>query len=465
LSRTHPAEPRRAIRVLHVEGATAQLELVKAFLEGREGAFEVKSVRSPRDALETLRAGSFDCVVSEFRLQGMDGLMLLRRIREEGETPFILFTAWGNEDVAAGALSLGADAYVRKHGDTDDLRLLARRIRWAVDSRRQRREGAFTSEMLQILNTQGHLSSVLNSAVEVIMRFTDVEAVGIRLREGEDYPYYVFEGFSDGHILKENALCAHDLEEQLMRDGVGNPVLECMCGNIIRGRFDPSKPFFTEGGSFWTNSTSELLVSTTEADRLARTRNTCNTEGYESVALIPIRMGYEVFGLIQLNDTAPGRFDLETIRFLESLGKMIGVVLARVYASAGLEESVERYRSLLKGFTDPVFIVDPDDFSIVDLNGPALVQSDPALGEIRRRTCHEVIAGRNQSCDAYDEACPIIELLEHGGSSSVKLTRQDKYGLVAHLEESAHPIRSVDGSLELCLLVARDVADARFESL
>jgi CheY-like chemotaxis protein len=113
LSRIHPPEPRRAIRVLHVEGGPSQLELVKTFLEG-EGAFEVVSVSSPGKALEALRGGSFDCVVSEFRLQGMDGLMFLRRIREEGDTPFILFTGWGSEDNASGALSLGADGYVRK---------------------------------------------------------------------------------------------------------------------------------------------------------------------------------------------------------------------------------------------------------------------------------------------------------------------------------------------------------------
>ena len=64
---------------------------------------------------------------------------------------------------------------------------------------------------------------------------------------------------------------------------------ECMCGNVICGRFDPSKPFFTARGSFWTNCTTELLASTTEADRQARTRNRCNGEGYESVALIALR--------------------------------------------------------------------------------------------------------------------------------------------------------------------------------
>ena len=52
-----------------------------------------------------------------------------------------------------------------------------------------------------------------------------------------------------------------------------------MCGNVICGRFDPSKPFFTAQGSFWTNCTTELLASTTEADRQGRTRNHCNGQG------------------------------------------------------------------------------------------------------------------------------------------------------------------------------------------
>ena len=76
---------------------------------------------------------------------------------------------------------------------------------------------------------------------------------------------------------------------ETIRDDAGNPALDCMCGNILCGRFDPSKPFFTARGSFWTNCTTELLASTTEADRQASTRNRCNGEGYESVALVPLR--------------------------------------------------------------------------------------------------------------------------------------------------------------------------------
>ena len=59
-------------------------------------------------------------------------------------------------------------------------------------------------------------------------------------------------------------------------------------------------------GSFWTNCTTELLATTTEAERQARTRNRCNGEGYESVALIPLRRRRPTLGLLQLNDHARG---------------------------------------------------------------------------------------------------------------------------------------------------------------
>ena len=111
----------------------------------------------------------------------------------------------------------------------------------------------------------------------------------------------------------ENQLCLRDAAGGVVRDSCGNPVLECMCGNILCGRFNPALPFFTPKGSFWTNSTSELLASTSETDRQGRTRNRCNGEGYESVALIALRHGGETIGLLQVNDRAKGRFTPEMI--------------------------------------------------------------------------------------------------------------------------------------------------------
>lgn len=55
----------------------------------------------------------------------------------------------------------------------------------------------------------------------------------------------------------------------------------------------------------------QMLATTTDTNRQTRTRNRCNSVGYESVALIPLRSANETFGLIQLNDHREGRFTPE----------------------------------------------------------------------------------------------------------------------------------------------------------
>ena len=133
-----------------------------------------------------------------------------------------------------------------------------------------------------------------------------------------------------------------------------------MCGNILCGRTDPSKPFFTEGGSFWTNSTTKLLASTTEEERQARTRNRCNSEGYESVALIPLRSGGEIIGLLQLNDSRQNFFTLDRILFFEGIGASIGIAVARRRSVEALRESEEKYRLHFENVTDVIFSIDPE---------------------------------------------------------------------------------------------------------
>ena len=126
-----------------------------------------------------------------------------------------------------------------------------------------------------------------------------------------------------------------------------------MCGNVICGRFDPSKPFFTARGSFWTNCTTELLATTTEADRQARTRNRCNGEGYESVALIALRVGEDRLGLLQLNDHRKDRFTAERIALWERLAGYLAVALAKTLAE-------EHLRATLESIGDGFFACDAD---------------------------------------------------------------------------------------------------------
>ena len=194
-------------------------------------------------------------------------------------------------------------------------------------------------KLLKICHTATNINDLIRFLLQFFQDLTGCEAVGLRLRQGEDFPYYETRGFSESFTRAENFLCSRDSHGGLLRDNYGNPVLDCMCGNIICDRFDPAKPFFSPGGSFWSNCTSELLATTSEADRQARTRNRCNGEGYESVALIPLRIQEKTFGLFQFNDREKGRFGPEFITQLEELVSYVALALDKHLTDEALREN------------------------------------------------------------------------------------------------------------------------------
>ena len=229
-----------------------------------------------------------------------------------------------------------------------------------TEDRERNREQEAMVHILGLINEKEDLHEFMEEVCLFVSEWSGCEAVGIRLREGEDYPYYETRGFPGEFVRVENSLCTYDLEGQLMRDDVGDPVLECMCGNILCGRFDPAKPFFSVGGSFWSNCTTELLASTTEEDRQARTRNRCNGMGYESVALIPLRMGGETFGLLQLNDRRRNRFTPGMIASLERLCGNIAMALEHRRLAEETRINEERFRLVADYTADWEYWIDQE---------------------------------------------------------------------------------------------------------
>lgn len=221
-------------------------------------------------------------------------------------------------------------------------------------------EREITLKLLEHINRYSGQESLLREIIYLMRDWSGCEAVGIRLKQGHDYPYYQTHGFPESFVKQENFLCQTSENGTILCDGTGNPVLECMCGNVIRGRTNPSLPFFTEYGSFWTHSTSTLLSSSSEEDRQARTRNRCNGEGYESVALIPLKFGDECLGLLQFNDKRPNQFTEDNIRLLEHLATNLSVGLKQFQTAEALRRSEEKYRVLIENQNDVVVQYDKD---------------------------------------------------------------------------------------------------------
>ncbi|HOW72277.1 MAG TPA: sigma-54 dependent transcriptional regulator [Phycisphaerae bacterium] len=82
----------------------------------------VSTFADPTEALRAIKDGTFECVITDLKMPGMDGVSLLRELRSAGcEASVILMTAFGSVESAVQAMKLGAFDYIQKPFDADQL--------------------------------------------------------------------------------------------------------------------------------------------------------------------------------------------------------------------------------------------------------------------------------------------------------------------------------------------------------
>ena len=94
----------------------------------KEG-YEVETADSGEQALQKFGAGFFDVMITDLSMKGMDGLQLLKQVREIAPNCAVLMiTAYGTQRIAVEAMKAGAEDYLPKPFDNDELRLKVRRV-------------------------------------------------------------------------------------------------------------------------------------------------------------------------------------------------------------------------------------------------------------------------------------------------------------------------------------------------
>jgi len=218
-------------------------------------------------------------------------------------------------------------------------------------------------EMRQLILDLHHLThskesvrDFLSSISSFLQERFGFKAIGIRYHRGADYPYFEARGFPREFIEDEMSICSPGRGTEAGEKNDRVSPYECACGTVIAGKFDPSLPFFTPYGTFWTNGASDLVAGN-EAARAVVTRGRCVRQGYESIALVPLRLGDVSIGLLQFNDRRKGVFHPNLLAQLERVAENVAAALSRLIAREALQESEDRFRSLVESSSVGIFIV------------------------------------------------------------------------------------------------------------
>lgn len=177
------------MRLLVVEDQKDLNDIIVRKLE-REG-YAVDACYDGKDALDYIAGAEYDGIILDILLPGLTGLGVLDEMRSKGNsTPVLLLTALGDVEDRVAGLDAGADDYLVKPFDFDELMARIRSM--------TRRSGAHTSSVME------HKGITIDTAAHLVTR--EGEELELTAKEYNILEYLMH---NVGRVISRDNLSSH----------------------------------------------------------------------------------------------------------------------------------------------------------------------------------------------------------------------------------------------------------------
>jgi DNA-binding NtrC family response regulator len=103
-----------AEKILIVDDEPDMLKLLSMILREKT-PYEISTTNNPLEALEFIKKGGYDLVISDLKMPGLDGIEIIEAVkRTDDDIPVIIMTAYGTVETAAEALKKGGFDFITK---------------------------------------------------------------------------------------------------------------------------------------------------------------------------------------------------------------------------------------------------------------------------------------------------------------------------------------------------------------
>ena len=389
------------ISVLYVDDEPNLLDIAKRFLE-RAGEFRVGISTSAQEALDSHSIQSYDAIIADYQMPGMDGIAFLKVVREKfGDIPFILFTGRGREEVVIEAINNGADFYLQKGGDPkSQFAELAHKIRQAV-ARRQAEQSLHDSE-----RRLSDIIDFLPDATFAIDRSGHVIAWNRAIEEMTG-------------VHHEDMLGKGDHEYAIPFYGKKRPILI----DLIDEPDEKISQFYSNIYRTGTSLTAETDLPHPKGDRISVLAKVCHL----------------------YNQTGEISGAIESIRDITELKK----------AEESVSHAKKEWETIFRAIGHPAFVLDANN-RIIDANDAAIRATGESLDLLKGKLCYEVFHGP----DAVHppERCPFEKLKRTGSTETSEIEIEALNGFY-HI--SCTPVYDDTGRLDKVIHIAMDITERR----
>lgn len=383
-----------------------------------DSGYDVLLAENGEEALDLFRKSSPAIVLTDIKMPGIDGIELLRIIKEESpDTEVIMITGHGDMDLAIESLKLEATDFITKPINNDVLEIALKRANERIDMRNQLRE--YTENLETLVKEQSarlveiERMVAVNQAVEGLS--SAISSMAGDLEGGIKYfnemPCFVSIHNRDLKVVAAN---------QLYHDRLGNPI-------------------DSESWAIYKDNTvDETTCPVGETFQSGM--------GRRSRQILVYADGHELPVMVH---TAP-------IRDKDGNLELVLEVSADMSEVQRLQEELrttqQRYQQLFDEV--PCYITVQDrDFNLMAMNRQFKERFDPKKGS----HCYEVYKKEKSACPD----CPVARTFEDGNSHQAEMTLTDKYDQEITTLVTTAPIRNAAGDIVQVMEVATDITQLR----
>ncbi len=304
-------------KILVLDDEQIVLDSVRRILEGED--YEVKTCRKGEEAVETLKEGGFDILITDLKMPGMDGLQAMEALSDvDPDLSMIMFTAYSTVDSAVQAMKLGAVDYIRKPFTPDQLVELVTKVMQDRKARFEKRYREDTFENLKKdISATLNLKEVLDLIVQGMVKVMKVKGSSLSLldKTREKMRVFAYHGLSRNYAEK--------------------------------GPLDASRSISgttLEGKVVWVeNATQDPRVQyPQEALR----------EGVASILSVPLLVRNKVIGALRVYTAEQRTFTEEEVQFLNKFAEQVAFAIENARSYEDVKDEYEALRDDLWEYFD-----------------------------------------------------------------------------------------------------------------
>ena len=423
--------------VLLVDDEPDVLELTKTFLGRVDDRLEIVTETSVDAGIVRLAEDDIDCVVSDYNMPGMNGLEFLELVRErDSESPFILFTGRGSEEVASEAVSAGVTDYLQKGTGHEQYELLANRITNSVAGHRAKLR----------MREHERISTVVRQVNRVLVRASSADTLEQEVCEliSHSGPYlfaWIGSVDPDARTLVPRAAAERDADYL----------------DEITLRTDDSREGQGPAGRS-VNTRTVAVAQDIETDpSFEPWREQALARGFRSVAAVPLVYQDDLHGVLKIYAGQPYAFDESEQRLLTEVGADIAHALHSLKLREELRESEARFREVAENVSEVVWMRDTDTGETVYVN--------PAYETVWGRSVETAYENPNSFAEAIhaDDRDRVLEAVEGHARGAYdeeyRIERPD--GTVRWIRDRAVPVHDESGDVYRIVGIATDITTLR----